>query len=75
MNSTELRKKIEEIDIAISNYVNNDAISGYSLNSSQSQTSIKKASLTELQNLREYYQNKLNEAIALESGSNIVVIR
>jgi len=75
MNSIELKQILDNLQDAINRAIANGGITQYSINSGQSQTLVKQATLTELQNLHKYYSNLYEETLSIETGSNMNIVR
>ena len=58
-----LRKKIAGINKAIDRAIENGGVTSYGLNSGQTQSNVRQASLAELENIKRIYERDLNELI------------
>ena len=75
MDLTQLKQILDNLQEAINRAIANGGITQYSINSGQSQTLVKQATLGELQNLHKYYSTQYNETLGIESGSNMNIVR
>ena len=75
MTSTEIKEILDTLQSAIKTAIANGGVASYSINTGQTQTNVRQASLKELREEHNYWQSVYNETKGLEDGSNISYAR
>lgn len=73
--SGELRGIVGELKSALMRAAANGGVTKYTLNTGQGSTTVEQASLEQIKNTLNFYTGLLNEAIEIETGSNMVYVR
>ena len=75
MNSIEILENLKVLKEAYKRAAESGGVTTYTLNSGQGTTNVKQASLKELREEIQHYENLYNEAKAVEDGSCFTLVR